>query len=122
MWSNLKKTPSMEPGQVAFFDDKAVYKMKVEKRINDIINRLNKTKIVKEDVDLRAEREERDRKERERTKARDREKKQKEKEEQKQREELAKLRSYDSVMKSENMKTNKVCYLNIKFNIFLIRF
>lgn len=108
MWSNLKKTASMDVGQVGFYSDKAVKKIRVEKRINEIVNRLNKTKVSKENVDLRAEREERDRIEREGTKAAERERKRQEKEEQKRKEELAALRSYDSVMKTENMKTNKV--------------
>lgn len=45
MWENLKKTPAMEVGQVSFHRDKDVRKIRVEKRINDIVNRLNKTKI-----------------------------------------------------------------------------
>lgn len=44
MWENLKKTPAMEVGQVSFHRDKDVRKIRVEKRINEIVNRLNKTK------------------------------------------------------------------------------
>lgn len=44
MWHNLKKTPAMEVGQVGFYKEKEVRKIKVAKRINDTINRLNKTK------------------------------------------------------------------------------
>lgn len=44
MWENLKKTPAMDVGQVSFHRDKDVKKIRVEKRINDIVNRLNKTK------------------------------------------------------------------------------
>lgn len=44
MWSNLKKTQGMEVGQVAFHKEREVKKIKVAKRSNDIINRLNKTK------------------------------------------------------------------------------
>lgn len=44
MWSNLKKTAAMDVGQVAFHKDSEVRRIKVAKRINDIINRLNKTK------------------------------------------------------------------------------
>lgn len=44
MWENLKKTPAMDVGQVSFHLDKDVRKIRVEKRINDIVNRLNKTK------------------------------------------------------------------------------
>jgi len=42
-WSNLKKTASMEVGQVGFHDEHLVRKAKVKKD-NKIFNRLNKTK------------------------------------------------------------------------------
>lgn len=45
MWENLKKTPAMDVGQVSFHRDKDVRKIRVEKKINEIVNRLNKTKI-----------------------------------------------------------------------------
>lgn len=44
MWSNLKKTDEMEAGTVGFHKDKEVHKIRVAKRINEIVNRLNKTK------------------------------------------------------------------------------
>jgi hypothetical protein len=44
MWANLKKLPSMEVGQVSFHRDKEVRKVRVEKRLNEVVNRLNKTK------------------------------------------------------------------------------
>lgn len=50
-WDNLKKTPGMETGQVTFYNHKKVRRVHVEKRINEIVNRLNKTKQVRE-VDL----------------------------------------------------------------------
>lgn len=109
MWSNLKKTASMDVGQVGFHSEKAVRKIRVEKRINEIVNRLNKTKEVKENVDFRSLREDRDRKEREDKKAIEREKKKLEKEREKEREEQAKLRSYDGVMTETKMKSNKEC-------------
>uniref|UniRef100_A0A2M4APA0 Coiled-coil domain-containing protein 25 n=1 Tax=Anopheles triannulatus TaxID=58253 RepID=A0A2M4APA0_9DIPT len=105
MWDNLKKTPAMEVGQVAFHRDKEVRKFRVEKRINDIVNRLNKTKI-EASVNFRAEREKRDALERADKKQAAREVREKEKEEQKRRQEEAELRSYNSLMKSENMKSN----------------
>lgn len=45
MWDNLKKTASMEVGQVSFHYPKLVRKFRVERRINEVVNRLNKTKI-----------------------------------------------------------------------------
>lgn len=107
MWSNLKKTPSMDAGQVGFHSDRDVRKIRVEKRINEIVNRLNKTKQVKENVDLRGLREERDRKERQDKAAQEKERRKIEKEKEREREEQAKLRSYASVMVSEKMTSNK---------------
>lgn len=43
-WANLKKTDAMEVGQVAFHREKEVRKMKVAKRNNAVVNRLDKTK------------------------------------------------------------------------------
>nr|CAD7393416.1 unnamed protein product [Timema cristinae] len=83
MWSNLKKTDGMEAGQV--------YKMRVAKRINEIVNRLNKTKREGQ-PDLQAEREEHDRKEREINKRLMREQKEREKEEERRKKEEAELR------------------------------
>lgn len=106
MWGNLKKTAGMEAGQVAFHKDKDVRKVRVAKRSNEIVNRLNKTK--KESFpDLRIERETRDRLEREDKKKLLREKREKEKEEEKKKKEEAELRSYSTLMKAENMTTNK---------------
>lgn len=45
MWTNLKKTPDMEVGSVGFHDSNAVRSIFVKKRINEIVNRLNKTKV-----------------------------------------------------------------------------
>ncbi|KAH9400511.1 PREDICTED: coiled-coil domain-containing protein 25-like [Rhagoletis zephyria] len=110
LWSNLKKTADMEVGQVGFFDQKAVRTVRVERRVNDVVNRLNKTKVVKNNVDLRGEREGRDRNERNTQKEVQRDLKAKEKDEAKRKEEASKLRSYDNVMKSENMTTNETGY------------
>lgn len=105
MWENLKKTPGMEVGQVSFHKDKEVRKMRVEKRVNDIVNRLNKTKR-EAHPDFRAEREKRDADERADKKRVAREGREKEKEEEKRRKEEAEMRSYNSLMKSENMTSN----------------
>ncbi|VEN56489.1 unnamed protein product [Callosobruchus maculatus] len=102
MWSNLKKTPAMDVGQVGFHKEKEVRKIRVAKRINDIVNRLNKTKK-EENPDLRAEREKRDRLEREDKKKLLREQKKKEEEEEKRKKEEAELKSYNSLMSADNM-------------------
>lgn len=48
----------MDVGQVSFHRDKDVMKIRVEKRINEIVNRLNKTKT-ESHPDFRSEREKR---------------------------------------------------------------
>ncbi|ENN75120.1 coiled-coil domain-containing protein 25 [Dendroctonus ponderosae] len=102
MWSNLKKTAGMEVGQVGFHKESEVRKIKVAKRINEIINRLNKTKKENQ-PDFRAEREKRDTLDREDKKKLMREQKKKDEEEEKKRKEEAELRSYNSLMSSDNM-------------------
>ncbi|KOX80752.1 Coiled-coil domain-containing protein 25, partial [Melipona quadrifasciata] len=97
MWSNLKKTPGMEIGQVGFYRDKDVRKIHVTKRINTIVNRLNKTKT---------KREQRDRNEREDKKRLLKEQKEREKAEEKRRKEEAEMRSYNSLFNTSNMTSN----------------
>ncbi|MCL7039278.1 hypothetical protein MKW94_003598 [Papaver nudicaule] len=55
-WYNLKKTASMDVGQIGFHNSKMVRTVRVEKRINEVVNRLNKTKVERT-PDLKAERE-----------------------------------------------------------------
>ncbi len=51
--SNLKKTANMDIGQIGFHKDKDVKTIKIEKRINEIVNRLNKTEIERKKPDLK---------------------------------------------------------------------
>ncbi|XP_055694291.1 coiled-coil domain-containing protein 25 [Lutzomyia longipalpis] len=105
MWDNLKKTAGMDVGHVAFHRDKDVRKIRVEKRINEIVNRLNKTKTERH-PDFRAEREQRDAEEREDKKHQMQLQREREKEEIRRKKEENELRSYTSLMKSENMTSN----------------
>lgn len=105
-WDNLKKTNGMDVGQVGFHKQKEVRSMTVEKRINEIVNRLNKTKTERF-PDLRVEREQRDHEEREDNRKEMQEKRRKEKEEERIRATEAEERSYSHLMKTENMKTNQ---------------
>ncbi|XP_017145727.1 coiled-coil domain-containing protein 25-like [Drosophila miranda] len=106
MWENLKKTPDMEPGQVAYHNEGAVRKIRLEKRVNEIVNRLNRTKTEEEHPDFRGQREARDVAARNDQKKMLRAKREQEKEAAKQRELEAEFRSYASLQKSENMRTN----------------
>ncbi|PNF30523.1 Coiled-coil domain-containing protein 25 [Cryptotermes secundus] len=105
MWTNLKKTDGMEVGQVGIHKEKEVRKIRVVKKSNEILNRLNKTKKVSY-PDFRAEREKRDREEREDKKKLLRQQREREKEEEKRKKEEAELRSYSTLMKLENMTSN----------------
>ncbi|XP_009273387.1 PREDICTED: coiled-coil domain-containing protein 25 isoform X2 [Aptenodytes forsteri] len=105
-WTNLKKTADMDVGQIGFHRQKDVKMLTVEKKVNEILNRLEKTKVERF-PDLAAEKEARDREERNEKKAQIQEMKRKEKEEMKKKKEQEELRSYSSLMKAENMSSNQ---------------
>ncbi|KAI5403336.1 Coiled-coil domain-containing protein 25 [Lathyrus oleraceus] len=119
-WSNLKKTASMDVGQVGFHNGKMVRTVRVEKKINEIVNRLNKTKVerkpdLKDSSDLNmyvdmcavAEREAVNAAERAERKHQLREKKRREEMDRLEKEKQSELRSYKGLMVSENMTSNK---------------
>ncbi|XP_073020981.1 uncharacterized protein [Primulina huaijiensis] len=105
-WQNLKKTASMDVGQVGFYNPKMVRTVRVEKRINEIVNRLNKTKVERK-PDLKAEREAVNAAERAERKHQLREKKRKEELEKLEKDRQADLRSYKNLMVAEKMTSNK---------------
>ncbi|EFJ06382.1 hypothetical protein SELMODRAFT_186866 [Selaginella moellendorffii] len=105
-WSNLKKSSSMDVGQVGFHNPKLVRTVKVEKRVNEIVNRLNKTKVERT-PDLKAEREVYNSQERAERKNQMRDKKRREELERVQKEREADVRSYKALMVSEKMTSNK---------------
>ncbi|MGH0182058.1 UNVERIFIED_CONTAM: hypothetical protein FKN15_036492 [Acipenser sinensis] len=105
-WANLKKTGGMDVGQIGFHRQKEVKLVAVEKKINEIVNRLEKTKEERS-PDLAAEKESRDREERTEKKTQIQEIKRNEREEMKKKKELEELKSYSSLMKSDNMTTNE---------------
>ncbi|OMO61891.1 hypothetical protein CCACVL1_23185 [Corchorus capsularis] len=105
-WSNLKKTASMDVGQVGFYNSKMVRTVRVEKRINEIVNRLNRTKVERK-PDLKAEREAVNAAERAERKQQLREKKRREELERLEKERQAEIRSYKGLMVSDKMTSNK---------------
>ncbi|XP_060847632.1 coiled-coil domain-containing protein 25 [Rhopalosiphum padi] len=104
MWSNLKKLPGMKPGEVSFVNPSSVKKVNVKKE-KTIVNRLQKTEksIV---IDYESERADWDRKETEKKKAERKINLEKKKEEERRNREAAELKSYSSLMKTENMTAN----------------
>ncbi|KFM79988.1 Coiled-coil domain-containing protein 25, partial [Stegodyphus mimosarum] len=95
----------MEVGQVSFHNPKLVKVIKVEKRLNDVVNRLNKTKVERFPC-LQAEREERDRLERAEMKQVMRKEKESQKIAAAKKEEEAKLKDYSSLMTGK-MQSNQ---------------
>lgn len=105
-WSNLRKTASMDVGQVGFHNPKLVKTVRVEKRINEVVNRLNKTKVERT-PDLKAERESYNAAERAERKAFLRDKNRREELARIEKDKQAELRSYKGLMVSEKMTSNK---------------
>ncbi|BDA46354.1 Coiled-coil domain-containing protein 25 [Coccomyxa sp. Obi] len=104
--SNLKKTASMEVGQVGFKDQKLIRKTKVDTRVNAIVNRLNATKR-EEYPDLAAEREAYDKEVRLVRKAEIQAQKRSEKAAKEAAARELDMRSYKHVMTEENMMSTK---------------
>ncbi|KAL5697505.1 hypothetical protein ACHQM5_028638 [Ranunculus cassubicifolius] len=105
-WYNLKKSASMDVGQVGFHNSKMVRTIRVEKRLNEVVNRLNKTKVERT-PDLKAEREAVSAAERSEKKVQMRDKKRREEMERLEKEKQAEMRSYKGLMVSEKMTSNK---------------
>mmetsp|Transcript_4349 Transcript_4349/g.10855 ORF Transcript_4349/g.10855 Transcript_4349/m.10855 type:complete len:214 (+) Transcript_4349:186-827(+) len=105
-WSNLKKKPSMEVGQVGYHDHKLVRKTHVEKRKNDIVNKLNKSKR-EEYPDLKAQRAAFDAAIKAERKQVVQESKRQEKKEKDMKLEEQDLKSYRAMMAPEGMTSNK---------------
>ena len=106
MWSNLKKRKSMATGQIGFHDRKACHFTKVEKRKNEIVNALNKTKEEKDSSFIKTSWEEYQRKERQKERRRKKKEAAEIKKLKEEEAKAAKLRSYEGVMDNENDMTS----------------
>lgn len=105
-WSNLRKTPDMDVGQIGFHRQKDVRSLTVERKASEQLRRLERTRVERF-PDLAAERECRDREERGRRRAQLQELRRAERDELRRKKELEELRSYSSLMKAENMSSNQ---------------
>eukprot|EP00842_Homolaphlyctis_polyrhiza_P002912 jgi/Hompol1/3621/HPOL_006666-RA len=105
-WSNLKKTPGMETGQVTFHKSNVVKRVHVEKRINEIVNRLNKTR---EEIhpDLAEERIRHQREERQAIRLSEKEERLKKEKYIEEKRKEKETRDYSNVIKEERMYSNK---------------
>ncbi|KAJ3090505.1 Coiled-coil domain-containing protein 25 [Quaeritorhiza haematococci] len=105
-WSNLKKTPGMETGQVTFHKQNVVKRIHVEKRQNDIINRLNKTKEEKF-PDLAAEKVKRQRDSRKELRVLEKQQQEEERRLAEEKRKQEELKSYKGVFDTKQMKSNR---------------
>lgn len=106
-WSNLKKTGGMDVGQVGFHKESLRKYHTIFKKDNVAINKLEKTRVEKNDVDYRALREARDDAERQKQRQIDLAEKRRLAEEQAAQKQAAELKSYSSLMDAKKMTTNK---------------
>jgi hypothetical protein len=106
MWANLNKTGDMAVGQVGFHNTRAVKRVVVEKRNNEIVNRLNKTKE-EASPDLAREKIERTKELNRRAREQVRMRADAEKRLREERQRLSEAKSYNRIHKSEEMTSNK---------------
>ncbi|XP_021403144.1 coiled-coil domain-containing protein 25 [Lonchura striata] len=105
-WTNLRKTPDMDVGQIGFHHSKEVRSVPVERRAPERLRRLERTRSERF-PDLAAERRGRDRRERGRQRREQRLQRREQRLESLRSRELDELRSYSSLMKAENMSSNQ---------------
>lgn len=105
-WSNLNKLPSMDVGQVGFHNHRLVHILTVEKRVNEILNRLNKTRVERR-PDLKAEKDASNAAEKAERKMQLKDKKRREEMERVVKERQAEIRSYKGLMVAEKMTSNR---------------
>lgn len=104
--SNLKKENGYEIGQVSFHSSKAIRYTSVPKKINEIVNRLNKTKEERQ-VDFAADKLARQKEESGRKRAEEAKAKLASIKEADKKKAEAEMMSYGTVMKGDKMSTNR---------------
>lgn len=110
MWENLKKTSDMDVGQVGFHKSKLVRKTVVEKRVSDVIRRLEKTQTTVDNPDLQADREARDERIRQKAKVAQKARERAENQAEKLRQAEVERRSYDRMFDENKMRSNEDGY------------
>lgn len=107
-WSNLHKTQGMEAGQVGFHSEKLRRYHTIERKDTMILNRLEKTKVEKDQVDFRMEREQRDAEMRRLQRLEEKEAAAEKRRIDEENAKAKELKQYTSLMAEENMtKTNQ---------------
>jgi hypothetical protein len=104
-WANLKKSAQMEVGQVGFHDEKAVLRVHVAAKNNEVLNRLQKSKTERF-PNLAQEREAYDAAVRSERRAAERARRKEEEQVQRERQREVEERSYDRIMDGAKMVAN----------------
>jgi predicted ribosome quality control (RQC) complex YloA/Tae2 family protein len=104
-WSNLHKTNGMEAGQVGFHSEKLRRYFTVDRKNTTILNRLEKTKVEKDNVDFRTEREQRDAEVRRLERVAEKDKKDEERKLEEERKRLSDLKHY-AALNDETLMTH----------------
>ncbi|KAK9764760.1 hypothetical protein K7432_007500 [Basidiobolus ranarum] len=105
-WSNLKKTGDMSTGQVSFHNQRLVKRVYIEKRVNEIVNRLEKTKQERY-PDLQGDKEEHDKELRMAIRNQQAKIKEEEKRKLEEQKKLAEQKSYSNIFKENEMRSNQ---------------
>eukprot|EP00877_Chromochloris_zofingiensis_P013082 jgi/Chrzof1/8027/UNPLg00072.t1 len=95
----------MDIGQIGFHDQRNVLKVKVEKKMKDVINRLEKTRQER-NPDLQAEKQAYEDQSRGKRRAEERAQRQLDKQAKEEERCMAEMRSYKTRMKEDNMVSN----------------
>ncbi|KAF9402939.1 Coiled-coil domain-containing protein 25 [Podila epigama] len=114
-WSNLNKNGSMDVGQVSFKNNKLVKRVYVAERINEIVNRLNKTKVEKF-PDLAQEKLDHERKLRQKQRTRETTRQQEEHERVQALKAKAADRSYNAIFEDSEGMMGSSNYRNMDYN------
>ncbi|KAG0324897.1 Coiled-coil domain-containing protein 25 [Dissophora globulifera] len=102
-WANLKKTGDMDVGQVSFKKNSLVKRVYVAERINEVVNRLNKTKVERF-PELAQEKADHERTRRKQERQQEQERQQQEFAQVQQLKQKASERGYASIFESADMK------------------
>lgn len=105
-WTNLHKTGEMVVGQIGFHKESLRRYRTVEKKNREMLKKLEKTKVEKNDVDFKKLREERDTEERAKERAENAQKAKEMKEELEQRNKERATRSYEGMFNELRMRQN----------------
>jgi hypothetical protein len=106
-WANLRKSNDMEVGQVSFHDESQRRYHTIERKDNVLLNRLEKTRVERDQVDFRTEREQRDAEVRRLERLDEKARREAEAAAEAEKQRLREQREYAALMDQSNMRSNQ---------------